>query len=313
MGENTLMATNNFKPFAIGNGANVTSQTDYEELTALVTGFQSGKASAAQINKALRQSTFVAAALAQFISNKNGTDVLDNGDLNAFVTLLGNAFAKAYLSRANPFADIKTDGANAVAAALTNLGLDTALASKASLTGSITQKFWVSSAPGDNNAAVPVSLLNSGLSQKAGLNGDSNQTFYVQTNEGSTAAVNNTRLGNVLGGFAYRGGDASQGFAVAGGTNVNSAVAYGQFQSGTNGNGAWTKLPGGGQWCRQNLTLAANATTTWTFPAGFVAAPAVFITAINGAFQCWLNGIGANNCGIFNNGAALNVNLLAVW
>ena len=224
-----------------------------------------------------------------------------------------SALTKLSLSRQFPFADIKADGKSAVTAALANLGLDTALASKASTTGSTNQKFWVSSAPGDNNAAVPVSLLNSGLNQKAGLNGDSNQTFYVQTNEGATAAVNNTRLGNVLGGFAYRGGDASQGFAVAGGTNVNSAVAYGQFQSGTNGNGAWTKLPGGGQWCRQYLTLAANTTTTWTFPAGFVAAPAVFITAINGAFQCWLNGIGANNCGIFNNGAALNVNLLAVW
>jgi len=188
-----------------------------------------------------------------------------------------------------------------------------ALAGKAALAGSTTQKFWVLSAPGDNNAAVPVSLLNSGLASKAGLNGDSNQTFYAQTNDGATAVVNNTRLGNVLGGFAYRGGDPSQGFAVAGGTGANSAVAYGQFQSGTNGNGAWTKLPGGGQWCRQNLTLAANATTTWTYPTGFVAAPAVFITAINGAFSCWLNGIGPGNCGIYNNGPALNVNLYAVW
>ncbi|WP_409977658.1 hypothetical protein [Pantoea vagans] len=307
------MATNNFKPFSTGSNANVIPQADYEALDALINGFQAGKASSAQINKALRQSTFVAAALAQFLVNKNGTDVLDNGDLNGFVTLLGNAFAKTYLSRSNPFADIKADGTAAIIAALANLGLDTALAGKAALTGSTNQKFWVLSAPGDNNAAVPVSLLNSGLNQKADLNGDSNQTFYVQTNEGATAAVNNTRLGNVLGGFAYRGGDASQGFAVAGGTNANSAIAYGQFQSGTNGNGAWTKLPGGGQWCRQNLNLAANATTTWTFPAGFVAAPAVFITAINGAFQCWLNGIGANNCGIYNNGAALNVNLLAVW
>ncbi|MFH2893151.1 hypothetical protein [Klebsiella pneumoniae] len=80
MGENTVMATNNFKPFGIGAGANVTSQADYEALAALLTGFQSGKASSAQINKALRQSTVMASVLAQFISDSAGVDVLDNGN-----------------------------------------------------------------------------------------------------------------------------------------------------------------------------------------------------------------------------------------
>lgn len=80
MGEETLMATNNFKPFGIGAGANVTSQSDYEALAALLTGFQSGKASSAQINKALRQSTVMASILAQFISDSAGVDVLDNGN-----------------------------------------------------------------------------------------------------------------------------------------------------------------------------------------------------------------------------------------
>jgi len=58
----------------------------------------------------------------------------------------------------------------------------------------------------------------------------------------------------MLQGYAFRGGNASQGFAVAGGTSSNSAVAYNQFQSGNNGNGAWTKLPGGGQWCDRTST-----------------------------------------------------------
>lgn len=73
------MATNNFKAFGIGAGANVTSQSDYEALAALLTGFQSGKASSAQINKALRQSTTMAYVLAQFISDSAAVDVLDNG------------------------------------------------------------------------------------------------------------------------------------------------------------------------------------------------------------------------------------------
>ncbi len=86
------MATNNFKPFATGTGANVTPQADYEALTALATGFQSGKASSAQVNKAIRQATFVAAALAQYMTNKTGQDVLDNGDIAAFITKMAAAF-----------------------------------------------------------------------------------------------------------------------------------------------------------------------------------------------------------------------------
>lgn len=135
--------------------------------------------------------------------------------------------------------------------------LNTGLAGKAALAGSTTQKFWVLSSPGDNNAAVPVSLLNSGLAGKVDSSG---------------------------------------------------------FTSGSNGNGAWSKIPGGGQWCRQNLSIPAKGNLTWTFPAGFTAAPGVFITGINGDPAVWLTGVGPNNVGLYNNNdAALNVNLLAIW
>ncbi|MCX2073168.1 tail fiber protein, partial [Escherichia coli] len=62
-----------------------------------------------------------AAALAQFVSDKTQRDVLDNGDLPGFVELLGSGFAVEYLSRKNPFGDIKSDGT--VETALENLGL----------------------------------------------------------------------------------------------------------------------------------------------------------------------------------------------
>ncbi|MCD9327913.1 hypothetical protein [Escherichia coli] len=115
---------NDFKPFAIGAGANVTPQADWEALAALDAGFQSGKASSAQVNKALRQGTFVASALAQFISNKLAADVIDDGDLSGFVTDFINAIKAQSLTRDNPFADIKADGT--VNTALENLGLGTA-------------------------------------------------------------------------------------------------------------------------------------------------------------------------------------------
>lgn len=83
--------TNNFKPFATGSGANVTSQLDYEALPALSSGFLSGKASSAQVNKALRQGTFVTSCLAQFISNELNIDVLDDGNANVFLANLISA------------------------------------------------------------------------------------------------------------------------------------------------------------------------------------------------------------------------------
>lgn len=82
------MAINNFKPFAAASGANVTSQADYEALTALATGFTAGVAKSAQMNKAIRQGTFIAAGVAQFVAEASNADVLDDGDLNKFSTLL---------------------------------------------------------------------------------------------------------------------------------------------------------------------------------------------------------------------------------
>ncbi|CAD5847867.1 hypothetical protein ACPX4I_000880 [Escherichia coli] len=115
------MAKNDFKAFATDRNANVMSQEEWEALPALLSGFTAGKASSAQVNKAIRQASFIAAALAQFVSDKTQRDVLDNGDLLGFVELLGSGFAVEYLSRKNPFGDIKSDGT--VETALENLGL----------------------------------------------------------------------------------------------------------------------------------------------------------------------------------------------
>ncbi|HFV3960259.1 TPA: phage tail protein [Escherichia coli] len=115
------MAKNDFKAFATGKNANVMSQAEWEALPALLSGFTAGKASSAQVNKVIRQASFIAAALAQFVSDKTQRDVLDNGDLPGFVELLGSGFAVEYLRRKNPFGDIKSDGT--VKTALENLGL----------------------------------------------------------------------------------------------------------------------------------------------------------------------------------------------
>lgn len=84
------MATNNFKAFALDPNANVMSQADWEALPALLSGFTAGKASSAQVNKAIRQATTIAALVGQFIAN-SGDDALDNADVSGLVTKFTNA------------------------------------------------------------------------------------------------------------------------------------------------------------------------------------------------------------------------------
>ncbi|MFZ4833096.1 gp53-like domain-containing protein [Rouxiella sp. Mn2063] len=121
------MAVNNFKPFGVGKAANVSTQADYEALPALDSGFSAGKASSAQINKALRQGTVMSSVLAQFIANLSGKDVLDDGNtqavLNNLIAALKANGSKDFLQAANSLAEIKAAGPDAVANALANLSL----------------------------------------------------------------------------------------------------------------------------------------------------------------------------------------------
>mgnify|MGYP006906538719 CR=1 FL=1 len=89
------MAKNDFKPFATGAGANVMSQADWEALPALLSGFTAGKASSAQVNKAIRQAAFIAAAMAQYTANKSGLDVLDDVTVSGVMTYEINVVRRA--------------------------------------------------------------------------------------------------------------------------------------------------------------------------------------------------------------------------
>lgn len=123
------MATNNFKPFATGSGANVTAQSDYESLAALLSGFQSGKASSAQINKALRQGTVMAAMLGAFL-NDRGLDAKDDGNIStlmdSFKSALTSLSDTRYLGITNRLIEFLNAGTQAQADARFNIGCGTA-------------------------------------------------------------------------------------------------------------------------------------------------------------------------------------------
>ncbi|WP_321886005.1 hypothetical protein [Burkholderia cenocepacia] len=81
------MATNDFLVFGGGSSPNVIDQATYAALAARLSGFQSGTALSAQLNKVWRQSSIMAAVLAQFTANFSGQNSVDDGST---ATLLAN-------------------------------------------------------------------------------------------------------------------------------------------------------------------------------------------------------------------------------
>lgn len=79
--------SNDFLPFATQSGANVLSQSDYASLSAIATGYTAGIAKSNALNKTWRQSSIMAAVLAQFISDQTGANSVDDGTT---ATLLAN-------------------------------------------------------------------------------------------------------------------------------------------------------------------------------------------------------------------------------
>lgn len=86
------MATSDIKSFAGGGSAEALSQAEYELLTSIrANGFPAGILPRVQLNKVLRQLSLVAAALAKYTADTTGSNVVDNGDVDALATLLSLA------------------------------------------------------------------------------------------------------------------------------------------------------------------------------------------------------------------------------
>jgi hypothetical protein len=91
------MATTDILPFATGVGANVETQTAYAADSTTSLGFSAGTAASVKLNKVWRQSSFMAAGLANFIVNR-GISVPDDGNLANLVAEF-EASLDAYLSK----------------------------------------------------------------------------------------------------------------------------------------------------------------------------------------------------------------------
>ncbi|MBS9426796.1 phage tail protein [Photorhabdus akhurstii] len=82
---------NDFKAFSISDDANVVSQEKYEESQNLQTGFPPENVSTHVLNKVLRQSSIISSVVANFIAERSGAEVLDNGDIAKLTAQLNQA------------------------------------------------------------------------------------------------------------------------------------------------------------------------------------------------------------------------------
>ena len=94
------MAASQFLAYATAGGANVVDQATYAASSYVTAGRGSGILPSNVYNKIARQAAFGTAALAQFMVNQLGQDVLDNGDLTAFINQLTAAIQTAALQPA---------------------------------------------------------------------------------------------------------------------------------------------------------------------------------------------------------------------
>jgi hypothetical protein len=85
------MPTIEILPVATGGGANVDTQAGFAGSGYQTGGFSAGLAQSKQVNKIMRQASFIAAAIANFIANILNVNVLDDGNLNTLITNFTNA------------------------------------------------------------------------------------------------------------------------------------------------------------------------------------------------------------------------------
>src|SRR5258708_24701494 len=100
------MPTVDYLPFAAAGGANVESQGSYAGSSHQLTGFVTGLALSMQLNKAWRQSSVMAAAMANLIADITGQNVLDDGNVVALLKQMSMMILAA------PFAGTSGGAAN---------------------------------------------------------------------------------------------------------------------------------------------------------------------------------------------------------
>lgn len=268
------MSTVDFKAFATAGGANVISQAAFIADPDLGIGWEEGDpAYSNKLNKLWRQSSFVIAGIAQLVSNRLSADVLDDGNLSAFITQLDSAFAASGLSAiANNRMLANTSGGSAAPVATTLTAfIDAAIGSTR---GSVLYRGaagWAILAPGTSgfflstagagadplwaNPSAGGTLTN--VATGAGLTGGPITTTGTIA---FAAVANGSILANISGGSAAPTAHSTSDILDAIFSSGRGTVLY-------RGAAAWAALGPGtsGQFL---MTGGASADPSWDSPSG---------------------------------------------
>lgn len=209
------MAVNNFLPFCpTDTGTNLLNQSDYAASADRTSGNKPGVASSKLNNKAIRQGTYVVSQFAQYLSDKTGTDLLDDATPAKLLAQINSALIPhsptitSYLTGSgnhNLTYKFSIMAGNATAAATyTNNGVTY------TVKNTVTSGLLISMS---GNGASTVS----GTLTKASGTGDATLTFYAVRMPlylRITAAGAGSGGGNSVGGSSTAGGSTTFGTSL---------------------------------------------------------------------------------------------------
>lgn len=110
------MATNEILPFAsTDTGTNLLTQSEYSADSQRTIGNQPGIARSKLVNKAFRQSTAIAAGVAQYMANKQGTNVIDSLTTAQLATIMENAVGAQITAATGSLGTMANQNSNSVA------------------------------------------------------------------------------------------------------------------------------------------------------------------------------------------------------
>lgn len=247
------MPVNDFKTFGVGPGDDATSQAEYLAATWRVEGWRSGILPHQQVNKVLRQTSTIAAAIAQTVADQTQLDVLDSGDVVAITNLVKQAFS-AYL----PYNSGTTYPVGSIGWAIQNNSGGAGLSAdilRSILTGHLTEAEFTTSL---NNRLNLLDAPTTGLVTKvSGL-----ETTYgsvAAAAVSASSALASANAASVSAGAALTSQNAASSSATAASTSAGSASTQA-----TNAANSATSAAGSASSASTNATTASTAATSAT-------------------------------------------------
>jgi hypothetical protein len=271
-----MAGINEFQAFATAPGANVLAPATYAALPAVATGFMDGIAITEQLNTVWRQSSFIAAAVAQIVAN-GGLNALDDGNVAGFTS----NFLAALAAQLPVAVDVKSFNTRTGAVTLTSADVTTALgyapASSTAVVSSFnTRTGAVTLTSADVTAALTYVPVAPGAYTSSGLTMSTGRLLGRST--AATGAAEEIVVGTGLslsaGTLTATGGGGGGATAWAIKTAAYTAVSGDRLAADTSGGVFTVTLPatptagnyvefadGGGAFGVNNLTISRNGST----------------------------------------------------